>query len=246
MFLFLQFFLAHILGDFVFQSKKWVVDKEKKKVKSLKLYFHIAVHAVLLLFTLQFNLQKYWLGFLLIVVSHYGIDLLKLYLQKKKTKQLWFFIDQILHIILLIIVTSFYVDFSIDIITNVLSKKILLFIVCTILVTSVTSVVISNIISKWTPEKKKDTKNDKESFTSLKNAGHFIGILERFLIFIFIINNHWEAIGFLLAAKSVFRFGDLKSDNELKLTEYILIGTLLSFGLAIVIGLLFTHLIKII
>ena len=57
-------------------------------------------------------------------------------------------------------------------------------------------------------------------------------------MFCFIITNHFEAIGFLLAAKSIFRFGDLKEAKDRKLTEYVLIGTLLSFGIAILIGLL--------
>lgn len=39
-----------------------------------------------------------------------------------------------------------------------------------------------------------------------------------------------------MTAKSVFRFGDLKGPTERKLTECILIGTLLNFGLAILIG----------
>ncbi|MDK2969458.1 MAG: hypothetical protein PWQ65_561, partial [Bacteroidota bacterium] len=42
----------------------------------------------------------------------------------------------------------------------------------------------------------------------------------------------------LVAAKSVFRFGDLKDSGNRKLTEYILIGTLLSFGIAIVTGMI--------
>jgi hypothetical protein len=53
-----------------------------------------------------------------------------------------------------------------------------------------------------------------------------------------VILGRWEAIGFLLAAKSVFRFGDLKESKDRKLTEYILIGTLLSFGVAILIGII--------
>ncbi len=90
MLLFLKFLLTHILGDFVFQPEKWVKDKEEKKVKSTKLYLHIAIHALLLLLILQFNLQEYWLGFLIVIVSHYLIDILKLYLQKKKTKEFGF------------------------------------------------------------------------------------------------------------------------------------------------------------
>jgi hypothetical protein len=57
-------------------------------------------------------------------------------------------------------------------------------------------------------------------------------------VFCFILIGHFEAIGFLLAAKSIFRFGDLKEAKDRKLTEYVLIGTLLSFGVALLIGLL--------
>lgn len=56
----------------------------------------------------------------------------------------------------------------------------------------------------------------------------------------FIIMGRWEAIGLLIGgAKSVFRFNDLKESNNRKLTEYILIGTLLSFGLAIITGIVY-------
>lgn len=72
--------------------------------------------------------------------------------------------------------------------------------------------------------------------SGLKDAGKYIGMLERLFVFLFVLTNFWEGIGFLLAAKSIFRFGDLKDTNDVKLTEYILIGTLLSFGLAILIG----------
>jgi hypothetical protein len=77
---------------------------------------------------------------------------------------------------------------------------------------------------------------------SLEDAGKYIGILERILVFIFIILNHWEAVGFLITAKSVFRFGDLKESKDRQLTEYILIGTLISFGIAIITGIIYTAL----
>ena len=77
---------------------------------------------------------------------------------------------------------------------------------------------------------------------SLKDAGKYIGVLERVLVFIFIVVGHWEAVGFLITAKSVFRFGDLTASKERKLTEYILIGTLISFGIAIVISLVYLNL----
>ena len=75
---------------------------------------------------------------------------------------------------------------------------------------------------------------------SLPDAGKYIGIIERLFVLIFIILGRWEAIGLLITAKSVFRFNDLKENNNRKLTEYILIGTLLSFGIAIVTGIIYT------
>jgi hypothetical protein len=49
-------------------------------------------------------------------------------------------------------------------------------------------------------------------------------------------------VGFLITAKSVFRFGNLKESKDRQLTEYILIGTLLSFGIAIITGIIYTTL----
>jgi hypothetical protein len=66
----------------------------------------------------------------------------------------------------------------------------------------------------------------------LPNAGKLIGIIERFLVLTFILLNQYAAVGFLIAAKSILRF---KPDETLK-TEYVLIGTMLSFGIAIAIG----------
>lgn len=89
-------------------------------------------------------------------------------------------------------------------------------------------------MSKWNFDD--DNSND-----SLEQAGKYIGILERLFVFVFILINQWEAIGFLIAAKSVFRFGDLSNAKDRKLTEYILIGTLMSFGLAIAIGISYNY-----
>jgi hypothetical protein len=71
---------------------------------------------------------------------------------------------------------------------------------------------------------------------TLRGAGTYIGILERLFIIIAILTSNLSVIGFLLAAKSVFRFGDLSRSEDRKLTEYILIGTLLSFLIAILTG----------
>ncbi|QTE23206.1 DUF3307 domain-containing protein [Polaribacter cellanae] len=239
MLLFLKILLAHILGDFVFQPEKWVKDKEEKKMKSVKLYVHMAVHAILLLLFLQFNLKEYWLGFTIILISHYIFDVLKLTFQTKKSKRLWFFIDQLLHLLVLFCVATLYSEFNFNF-DELFTSKILLLLIGILLITNVSSIIIKVFITQWNPE------NKKENDDSLAKAGRYIGILERLFVFVFVITNHWEAIGFLLAAKSVFRFGDLTSSKDRKLTEYILIGTLLSFGLAIIIGILYSYFVTLI
>jgi hypothetical protein len=91
------------------------------------------------------------------------------------------------------------------------------------------------LLSKWSEQiVKVDTSNS-------NNAGKYIGILERLFVFFFVVINFWEGIGFLLAAKSIFRFGDLKESKDVRLTEYILIGTLMSFGLGILCAMLYKY-----
>ena len=118
---------------------------------------------------------------------------------------------------------------------DLFNPRTLQLITALVFLTVPSSILIKTVISIWTPVTIEHSKLQTES---LVNAGKYIGILERILVFVFILTNHFEAVGFLLAAKSIFRFGDLKEAQDLKLTEYVLIGTLLSFGIAIGITLL--------
>lgn len=72
---------------------------------------------------------------------------------------------------------------------------------------------------------------------SLVNGGAFVGYLERGLIVTFVLLDQWQAIGFLLTAKSILRFNELKGRNNRQRSEYVLLGTLLSFSLSIALGL---------
>lgn len=229
----LKLILAHILGDFMLQPDKWVADKNRKKHKSKYLYFHVAIHAALLWVLLQFEL-KYWAVFLIIPLSHLVIDWAKLYFQGKIGPRKLFIIDQLLHLLVILFVTKIYFEFRIDY-KILLQKKYLLLSIAFISITYIASVVIKLLISKW-----------KQENETTNAAGKYIGMMERILVFVFIVLNHWEGVGFLLAAKSVFRFGDLTKSHEVRLTEYILIGTLLSFGIAIAVALSYQKLLKII
>lgn len=227
---FIKLLLAHILGDFLFQPSKWVKHKLKKKHKSKYLYYHILVHVLVLTAVLEYNFRDYWLGFIIIITSHYIIDLIKLRFTTKKNSRLLFLLDQLAHLIVLGLVVKYYFPELFDL-SILLSPESLVFITFLLLSTSVASVCMRIIISKWDLDTSDEAPSD-----SLAQAGAYIGILERIFVFIFIITDHWEGVGFLMAAKSIFRFGDLSKAKDRKLTEYVLIGTLVSFGFAILSG----------
>lgn len=74
-----------------------------------------------------------------------------------------------------------------------------------------------------------------EDIRGLENAGLWIGILERWLLLTFLLLGNPGAVGFLIAAKSVFRFGSLTGSGELRKTEYILIGTMASVLFSLIV-----------
>ena len=229
MILLVQLFLAHILGDFLLQPTPWVIDKETRKHKSKYLYYHITLHGFLACVIVG---ELHFIIFGISLATAHGIiDFIKLKFQKTKTKRLWFWLDQLAHLLTIAVVFRLYTNIPLELFE--FTNTNLLLITALVFLTKPTSILIKNAISIWTPE----NKDKKES--SLSNAGNYIGILERLFVFTFIITGHFEAIGFLLAAKSIFRFGDLKEAKDRRLTEYVLIGTLLSFGIALGTGLLF-------
>lgn len=232
----LKLILAHFIGDFVLQPAHWVEDKLQKKGRSKYLYFHIGVHLLALLSLLQF---QYLGAVAFIVVTHYLIDLGKLYLTHKKNYRWLFVVDQVLHL-LVIAGTVYWIDpFQIDF-AGLLGKKNLLLVTFLVFVTYVSGIIMRMLLAPYIDEIVKEDESGEGG--SLKNAGTYIGMLERLFVFGFILIQQWAAIGLLIAAKSVFRFGDLNKGKNRKLTEYVLIGTLLSFGLAMLSGMLYRYL----
>ncbi|HOZ76172.1 MAG TPA: DUF3307 domain-containing protein [Flavobacterium sp.] len=228
MILFVKLLLAHLLGDFVLQPNSWVADKEDKKIESIYLYKHIAIHG-LLIFLIVAQSDFWWCA-LVLAISHGAIDALKLYLQNQKTKRIWFILDQLLHLAVIggICLLWYKVDFT----KYEIDNRFWIYATAVLLMTTPASIVIKNIISIWTPNENGAKEAD------LQNAGKYIGILERLFVFFFVATGNLTSIGFLMAAKSIFRFGDLTQSKDRKLTEYVLIGTLISFGTAIGTGFL--------
>ena len=231
----LKLLVAHLIGDFLLQPGKWVKAKEAKKLGAWQLYFHSLLHGLLAL-VLMWDVN-FWMWALLIAFVHLIIDSFKLLVQKNNTRRALFFVDQLLHFIFIYAIWLLYEGkyFSFTFLKN---TNLWLLITLIIFLTKPVSFAVKIFISKWTP----DTIAGDDA-VSLQSAGQYIGILERLLVFVFMITNEWQAVGFLLAAKSVFRFGNLQEAKDRKLTEYILIGTLLSFGIAIFTGMGYEYII---
>jgi protein-S-isoprenylcysteine O-methyltransferase Ste14 len=172
------------------------------------------------------------------MVLHAIIDAVKLYAQKENNKSNWFLIDQLAHGLSILGLWVFFFEPEINLNLIQSSPKIWIYATAILLITVVSGIVMRELMSSWSK-----TLEDRHDASS-NNAGKYIGMLERLFVFVFVITGNWEGIGFLLAAKSVFRFGDLKESKDRKLTEYILIGTLLSFGIAIAVGMLVIKLLE--
>jgi len=65
---------------------------------------------------------------------------------------------------------------------------------------------------------------------SLPQGGKLIGRLERLMILMLVLAGEPGGIGFLIAAKSILRFNELARDNDMRVSEYVIIGTLASFA----------------
>ncbi len=230
MIILIKLFLAHLLGDFLLQPDSWVKAKEKEKLSAWQLYVHTFIHFILIMILV--SEITFWKWALLLALLHLITDIAKIFLQTKRTKRTYFFVDQFVHLLLICMVWGFYQNKPLSILVQ--NKEYYIALIAFIYaLTQPVSMLIRTFISRWSPDKEE---NEPES---LEKAGNWIGIFERLFVFSFILSGQWEAIGFLLAAKSVFRFGDLKDSKDRKLTEYVLIGTLLSFGIAVFLGMIF-------
>ncbi len=228
----IKLILAHFIGDFLLQSKSWVQKKERHKLLALPLYLHVLIHGALALLLL-WNWQ-FWPLALWVVAAHFVIDATKLYFQNKHKTQ-WFVIDQVLHLAALFLLWYFWSHPAIHLDRLWQSPRFWLYLTALLFLTVVSDIIIKVLLTNWAG------KIANAPDAALPNAGKYIGIIERLFVFLFILIGHWEAIGFLLAAKSVFRFSDLKEAKDRKLTEYILTGTLLSFGIATATGVLIVY-----
>lgn len=225
---FMQFIIlqliAHLLVDFTFQSDADAREKNEGGFRSKSLKWHILkVFIVSWVFSFQW---RFVAGAFLLALLHLLIDGFKKKIcALRRVGKHGFFIDQGLHLATVIAISALFFRFFEVVPLFALPQAYYLTIILGYLAcTKPANILIKEVFLAY--KIKVSETND------LPNAGKLIGIIERWLVLTFIIFNKFEAVGFLIAAKSILRY---KDDNTLK-TEYVLIGTMLSFGLAIGAG----------
>ena len=244
--------LAHCLADFFLQSNKGVQQKKERLIRSPYLWWHTTL--VTLLTALFLWDGRYWKQILLIAVTHALFDIAKLYASWKNKndgskRELWLFLtDQALHVAVIVAawlwIISGWQRLGQLLAATLPDYRILIRILAYVVAAGPVSYLIRFLTDKWATELE-------ENEVGLKNAGMWIGFLERTLIITFVFINQFSAIGFLVAAKSILRLIDKPPStilenksafNARKHTEYVVIGTFLSFTSALLIALATTWL----
>lgn len=225
-FLILQI-IAHLFTDFFLQTDKQADEKNNLGFSSSFLKWHILI-AFLFSWILSFQIN-FIFGAIIISATHFVIDGLKKQLNNhSKLGKASFFIDQMSHLIVIIFVVILFEKYcEIQLIFDIkINLKYLLIFTGYLICLKPSNIFVKEVFKAFDITISQDN--------GLPNAGKLIGILERFLVFTFIILNQFEVVGFLIAAKSILRY---KDDATLK-TEYVLIGTMLSFGIAVALGII--------
>ncbi|MBC7828072.1 MAG: DUF3307 domain-containing protein [Chitinophagaceae bacterium] len=251
--LLIRLLIAHCLTDFFMQPDHWVADKKKNTWRSKYLWYHGLVTGIIA-WVFVWNLYVWW-AILLITGTHILIDTLKLSFGHRTTKVgtefRLFIIDQILHITVIVVIWLWIIGGWHKM--NLLAReilpdyRILLRMFGYLIMAGPVGFVIQFLTRRWSAEI--------NTQDSLKDAGRWIGILERILILTLVYINEFAAIGFLITAKSLLRVIDkpftpgnepslTKPFSARKHTEYVLIGTFLSFAIAIITGLLINRLLE--
>lgn len=232
----LQLLLAHILTDFVLQPTYWVKHKQRHIVTSGYLYVHSVIAGLLTyLFLGEWSL---WYIAIIISFTHFLIDVWKL--KQKKDNLKIFLLDQLYHLFVILVVWLFLtanLDQVLPFLGYILNSTAFLAVISAYLIIIFPA---GFLIGKATRRWQKEVDGIENSF-GLQDAGRYIGIFERLLVLTFILTGNFSAIGFLIAAKSILRFNDKAEIGARKQTEYVLIGTLMSFSITIILGLLVNY-----
>lgn len=227
--------LAHLVSDFLLQPHALL----KRKKKFIGLAIHSLINGVMT-YLLLANWGE-WLAPVLIAVSHFAIDFAKQRL--KRRRRIVFLLDQVLHLTVIALVTGL-VLVPRGVIPGWFTllppgaDAVAAYAAAILLLVPAGGILVGILVHPFQQQIKEHyVKKQVEPVEGLAHGGKVIGWLERALIAVFILANQYAGIGFLIAAKSIFRFGEFKESENRKEAEYIIIGTFTSFLYAILVSL---------
>ncbi|MBL9051547.1 MAG: DUF3307 domain-containing protein [Tabrizicola sp.] len=247
---FIALLFAHTLADFVLQTN-WIATNKRHPL-ALGLHF-AAVYATAIAATGSIHP-----ALLVLALVHIGIDVGKLLLTAawKSSGRLGpFMLDQALHLATLAVLALWLPDLWAQGLwapgaivtgddtgilgTGIWSEEtplpishlpaLMVLLTGLVLATRAGGFAVGLLMEPFAPHLGQDDEGK-----SLPGAGRVIGQLERGLIFALVLFGQPEGVGLLIAAKSILRFGAVKDDR--RLSEYVIIGTLASFGWALVVA----------
>lgn len=244
--------LAHIISDFYCQTDESC--KKKREWHCCEWIIHGG--CVFGLSFLAILAPHHWVGALvtalIVMAVHLVIDVIKVIFENRrqlrhqgeKRDSIWpFVIDQVLHLIVIFVTTVILFNVLQDYHCwmEIIDTGILLIILVFLAVAKPANTFIRIClksakinIGDESAKKIGDEPANDDTF----HSGRIIGTCERFLIVLFVFLTQYEAIGFLVAAKSILRFSSTKESEK---SEYVLAGTLLSIAVAIVLGLIVVY-----
>jgi Protein of unknown function (DUF3307) len=239
---FLALLLGHLLADFLLQTSGMVAAKQQRGLPYLKHGFihYLSAIVCLLIFTTQpVGSARAQVLLWTYVLLHIGLDISKRTLVKRKIflDRAWLFLcDQALHVLTIAGLTWGLTGFVWPRLrpTPGLSSDVRLH---TLVIAVVYVGVLFGggyLIRYCTRSLSEQSVVGQESPEELRNAGLYIGWLERFLVITAVLVQSPAMIGLILTGKSIARFPELK---QARFAEYFLIGTFLSISIALLGGL---------
>lgn len=221
--IFILLLAAHCFGDFFLQTA-WMV---KRKKDFLVLILHSGLHGLAAYAILQD--WKGWQIPLVLILAHALIDRVKSLFKGSPAS---FALDQLAHLLSLWAISYAAITFGWipEGGLSIFGRNWIVGLAGFCAVVLGIGFFIGSVAEKMIEE---NEPLGKELKSGLKNGGEQIGRLERALIFTLLAMGQPQGIGFLIAAKSILRFEEAKKQP---LAEYVLIGTLWSFGLAIALS----------
>lgn len=237
-YLIFNLFVAHVVADFYLQTDESCIRKAEKGLKGWELYKHVLC-VLALSWLVVFDWNGWWLA-AVVAGSHLVIDALKPYVQKRcgTNNELWVFVtDQLLHLGVLGSAGYLWLQYNswqeFDWLMECPQRYVLL--ATALVLAHKPSNILLNLIIKYYEVPVPNDSSDGESEPhGAFHSGALIGTLERVLMIVLIVMSQYEAIGFLIAAKSILRFSSV---NESEKSEYVVAGTFISFCIALALGL---------